>query len=83
MNTNVIKVFMSIAQISQHQLAKLLGVHQTAVSGWLTRKCGISEENVSKLVDIIGEQTVYTIDALCNSLAIADWQETIQQKIQS
>ncbi|MDF9615149.1 helix-turn-helix transcriptional regulator [Bacillus cereus] len=73
---------MSIAQINQYQLARLLGVHQTAVSGWLTRKCGISDENISKLVDIIGDQNVRILKNLCNSLAIDELQESLKRKFE-
>lgn len=76
MNTNVIKVFMVLAEINQHQLAKLLGVHQTAVSGWLTRKSSMSNSNESKLVDLIGEQNYFTLKTLCDSLSIVKLRES-------
>ncbi|MED0828462.1 helix-turn-helix transcriptional regulator [Bacillus pacificus] len=82
MNPNVIKLFMLVAEINQYELAELLGVHQTAVSGWLTRKRGMSDANVSKLVAIIGEQNVRMLNDLCNSLS--EWQEeSIKQKFET
>lgn len=70
MNPNILRLFMELAKISQHQLAQLLGVHQTTVSAWLVERYKIPKLHSDKLTEIIGEHNVFLLDVHNGSMQV-------------
>lgn len=70
MNPNILKMFMELADISQQQLAQLLGVHQTTVSAWLVERHKMAKTHTDKLTRIIGEQNVFLLEVHSGSMQV-------------
>ncbi|MDO6631952.1 helix-turn-helix domain-containing protein [Bacillus thuringiensis] len=70
MNPNILKMFMELADVSQQQLAQLLGVHQTTVSAWLVERHKMSKTHTDKLTRIIGEQNVFLLEVHSGSMQV-------------
>lgn len=70
MNPNILKMFMELADVSQQQLAQLLGVHQTTVSAWLVERHKMSKLYADKLTRIIGEHNVFLLEVHNGSMQV-------------
>ncbi|PFO63019.1 transcriptional regulator [Bacillus cereus] len=70
MNPNILKMFMELADVSQQQLAQLLGVHQTTVSAWLVERHKMSKLHADKLTRIIGEHNVFLLEVHNGSMQV-------------
>ncbi|HDR4560933.1 helix-turn-helix domain-containing protein [Bacillus cereus] len=70
MNPNILRIFMELADVSQHQLAQLLGVHQTTVSAWLVERHKMSKQHTDKLTQIIGEHNVFLLEVHNGSMQV-------------
>lgn len=74
----LIRVF---ANITQKQLAKLLGIESRSISTWENGRYNPNAESTAKVVSFVGEETFQRIEAILYDLDNVEMMDKLRTKV--
>lgn len=75
-----LRLIRALANVSQRELADLIGVDKKSVSAWEVNRSVCSAESVAKIVNFVGEENFKLIDARFYAIQTQDIMKQLQRK---
>lgn len=75
-----LRLIRALANVSQRELADLIGVDKKSVSAWEVNRSVCSTESVAKIVNFVGEENFKLIDARFYAIQTQDIMKQLQRK---